>query len=657
MKRSATILKTDVSGAIGGYYKQIYMAIYELLNLREDSSSIGIECGADIRIFHNNGSKESIEVKFYKDDIGPYSIEIAKTIYNFYCQTYSDMKFKFCTNTGKPNLNLFNELSSKLNTDEIQHEKIKYIAHLLIKFALTKDKQTKERLKNTAKKRNISCGKSNCKLCNKCISNIIEDFISTDITKLNELIPINTSVDFTSFATRIQFCFEDQNKLQSIADIKTKIINSLKENFKYQTKELDDIILNSITHKIAMEFFDSTVANSIIKNSKQLDYLHHKKISKKDVISYINDYKDYLDDFREDILELKLIGLIEKENLNKEKILYDFSTEYKDFQLLKKHVGILNSSSLKEYFIRVKRKFRSETDLNALIKRFIWYDKGFGLVAYLMNLKINKISIHPDQLFIRAEPNEFLRIENKSYYDFQKISMYLEANSRSSDEFYRYLTIEDMSFLEAISEACLTPFIDVTKLEKTHTMDEYEKINNIPSSTIEQLKSLIANQNHILIICSATLNKKPFLNALFSCIPTKQSSYIIAEDFHSLPAIFLNSEYNILDSLKSDYLDILQIFSKLTSRHDKTILMIDNYELDATIEYNNMKLMLQNSKSLITKKHVDVSYFPKKPTFQNICELLYKQTNLDYSIFDTFIMISNNYVNQNRQDIITVVSK
>lgn len=46
--------------------------------------------------------------------------------------------------------------------------------------------------------------------------------------------------------------------------------------------------------------------------------------------------------------------------------------------------------------------------------------KGFGLIAYLMNLKINEISIQPEQLFIRAEPDEFLRIENKNYYDFQK---------------------------------------------------------------------------------------------------------------------------------------------------------------------------------------------------------------------------------------------
>ncbi|MEC0072097.1 hypothetical protein P4L12_23590 [Bacillus cereus] len=290
-----------------------------------------------------------------------------------------------------------------------------------------------------------------------------------------------------------------------------------------------------------------------------------------------------------------------------------------------------------------------------MINRFIWYGKGFGLIAYLMNLKINEISIQPEQLFIRAEPDEFLRIENKNYYDSQKISMYLEANSRSSNEFFRYLTIEDMSFLEVISQACLTPSIDIFKLEKTHTMDEYQKINNIPSTTIEQLRNLISNQNHILILCSATLNKKPFLNALFSCIPTKQSSYIIAEDFRSLPALFLNSEYNILDSLKSDYLETLNIYSLLTSRHDKTILLIDNYELDATVEYNNIKLILQNSQSLITKRHIDICYLPKNPTFENVCELLYKQTNLDYSIFDAFIMIGNRYVNHRKQDVVTIV--
>ncbi|NYS75881.1 MULTISPECIES: hypothetical protein [Bacillus] len=441
----------------------------------------------------------------------------------------------------------------------------------------------------------------------------------------------------------------------SIQILKKKIINSLKENFKCLTKELDDVILNAIANKIAMEFFDSTVANSLFKNKDVVDYREHKKISKKDVIAYINDYKEYLDEYIEDILELKLIEIEEKANLNEENILSNFNIEFQDFKSLKKHVDILNSSSIKEYFIKIKRKFRPETDLNALINRFIWYGKGFGLIAYLMNLKINEISIQPEQLFIRAEPDEFLRIENKNYYDFQKISMYLEANSRSSNEFFRYLTIEDMSFLEVISQACLTPSIDIFKLEKTHTMDEYQKINNIPSTTIEQLRNLISNQNHILILCSATLNKKPFLNALFSCIPTKQSSYIIAEDFRSLPALFLNSEYNILDSLKSDYLETLNIFSLLTSRHNKTILLIDNYELDATVEYNNIKLILQNSQSLITKRHVDICYLPKNPTFENVCELLYKQTNLDYSIFDAFIMIGNRYVNHRKQDVATIV--
>ncbi|HDX9535345.1 TPA: hypothetical protein ROX87_004815 [Bacillus thuringiensis] len=648
-------MKTDVSGAIGGYYQQIHIAVLELLNLKKETSSVGIECGADIRIFHEDGSKESIEVKFYKGDLGPYSMEIAKTIYNFYQQSYSDIKLRFCTNTERPNLEFFNKLDSKLYSYEIQKEKIKYIAHLLIKFILTKDKQLKEKLMNTIKKKNISCNKTNCNLCNKCISNFIEYFIATDITKLKEFITIDTNIDFTSFATKIQFNFENENKLQFNTNIKKKIINSLKENFKCLTKELDDVILNAIANKIAMEFFDSTVANSLFKNKDVVDYREHKKISKKDVIAYINDYKEYLDEYIEDILELKLIEIEEKANLNEENILSNFNIEFQDFKSLKKHVDILNSSSIKEYFIKIKRKFRPETDLNALINRFIWYGKGFGLIAYLMNLKINEISIQPEQLFIRAEPDEFLRIENKNYYDFQKISMYLKANSRSSNEFFRYLTIEDMSFLEVISQACLTPSIDIFKLEKTHTMDEYQKINNIPSTTIEQLRNLISNQNHILILCSATLNKKPFLNALFSCIPTKQSSYIIAEDFRSLPALFLNSEYNILDSLKSDYLETLNIYSLLTSRHDKTILLIDNYELDANVEYNNIKLILQNSQSLITKRHVDICYLPKNPTFENVCKLLYKQTNLDYSIFDAFIMIGNSYVNHRKKDVITIV--
>lgn len=146
-------MKTDVSGAIGGYYQQIHIAVLELLNLKKETSSVGIECGADIRIFHEDGSKESIEVKFYKGDLGPYSMEIAKTIYNFYRQSYSDIKLRFCTNTEKPNLEFFNKLDSKLYSYEIQKEKIKYIAHLLIKFTLTKDKQLKEKLINTIKKK------------------------------------------------------------------------------------------------------------------------------------------------------------------------------------------------------------------------------------------------------------------------------------------------------------------------------------------------------------------------------------------------------------------------------------------------------------------------------------------------------------------------
>ncbi len=645
-------MKTDVAGAISGYYKQIYIAIKELLNLKDNNSSVGIECGADIRIFNSNSTNESIEVKFYKNNIGLYSPEISKTIYNFYWQTYGDRRLHFNTNTQNPNKDIFKKHKGVFYLNE--DSGMLYILHLLIKHEINKSKNNN--IGEYFKSNSIYCEKCGDNPCDMCISKFIKKYINIYPMYFNKIIKINSKVDISNFVPKISFTFENKYKDNSIAILKKEIKSLLRENYKELVFELEDIILEAIIHKIAMSFFDSTVFNSIIENPSA-DYKKHKKISKLDVKDFICNYKMFLEEYKEDVLELKIYDLVEKANLDEEKILLKFKQEFDEYMASKGRLEVYNAATIKQYFKDIEMKFKTEDERNELVNRFELYNKGFGLIGYLMSLQINEISVQKDKLYLRAEYERFLSMNNSGYYDFDNLSKYINTNKQSENEYYRYMELEECSFLECISESCVTPFIKIDKLEKKISLEEYQIINSIPLEVIEEIKELVSSNKNLLIISGATTNRKPFLNAMLSSIPKKHSFFTIAEDLLSLPIICKEKPHVIADSLKENYNENLKKMAITSSICDKCISLIDNYELSDEVIFNNLKFLLEQNKCLIGTLHRDVWNYRKMTSFETVCKNLSIFSDIDFSIFDSFILLDNYFVEGQKQDVIRIINK
>ncbi|MCY8323197.1 hypothetical protein MOD04_20810 [Bacillus inaquosorum] len=587
-------------------------------------------------------------MKFHKNKIPLYSYEISKTIYNFYWQSYDDIKLIFYSNTEKPRSNIFEKNGVLKKT---------FILHSLIKYHFNLNKQNKEKISKHIKRSGISCNECTTFYCNNCITNFVRQNIDFYPSAFKELIDINENVNIDEFTYKIQFVFEDKGKIESIAFIKGELLKLLKDNFKRYTRGLDDFILEAIIQKIAISFFDTTVFNSIIKNKETLDYQNHKKLSRENVIEFINNYTDFLYEYKTDVLELEILELVEEANLDKEKILFKFKQEYKEYLKSKKFIHIYNSSSIKEYFKKNGMRFKTEAKGNEVVKRFILYNEGLGLIAYLMTLKINQLSIFEDKLFIRANFDKFLFIKNERYYEYKFISKYVNKNKKSENDFYRYAQIGDISLLETISENCLTPSIKIDKLGDLITLDEYQKINKIPSDSISKLKDIVSTNTNILIISSPSINKKPFLNALISSIPHNLSSLIIAEDITTLPEVGLQNQFVIVDSLKEDYETNIVKLSSMIGINDKCIALIDNYELDHNIIHKHQVLLLNKAKSLITMLYRNPKKFRGEMTFEKINKELSLFKKKDFSMFDYFIILDNYYVQKNKQDVIRIIGK
>ncbi|KMY31864.1 hypothetical protein ACZ11_06650 [Lysinibacillus xylanilyticus] len=653
-------MTTDVAGSINGYYKQIYLAIKELLKLKDDNSSVGIECGADIRVFNANNMNESIEVKFYKKNIGLYSPEISKTIYNFYTQTVDDRRLYFNTNTKVPSTDIFKEDGEIFYLNK--EEGISYILHLLIKYETNKSKANT--IREYFIKVGIVCDKCAKNACDICISKFIEQFKNQYPMHFDKIIKINPTVQLNQFVEKIGFIFEDRPKDQSIAILKKELKTLLRENYKDLVSDFDDLILEAIIHKIAMSFFDSTVVNSLIKNPS-IDYQTHKKVDKSNVKHFISTYQTFLNEYKEDVLELKIFDIVERSNLDEQKIIFKFNQEFEEYLCSERSLEVYNVATIKQYFRDIEMKFKSEDERNDLAIRFDLYHKGFGLLSYLMSLKVREVSLREDIVFLRGIDEESLSIKNYDYYDYRKISTFIDANKQSEDAYYRYMELEECScsLLECISEYCTTPYIKINKLEMKMSIEEYQIINNIPLEVIEEIKELVSSNKNLLIISPAPLYKNHFFNAMISSIPKRCSFFTIGEDLLSLPAICLGKPHATVDSLKSDYDENIKKIAVAASVYDKCISLIENYSLSDNFSFsdsaafNNFKLLLDKNNCLIGTLKRIVSDFRKMSTFEEVCKDLSILNDVDFNIFDSFILLDNYYVNGKRQDVINIFNK
>ncbi|MEK4110098.1 hypothetical protein ABIC86_002380 [Paenibacillus sp. DS2363] len=150
---------TDVKHSIAGFYFQLLIACYELVNVYEyEDAYVGVECDADVRV--NYGNDQFIEAKFYSDDSFTRNQEaITHTIYNFY-HTYKRTKtsgtFQIKTNVpfATSDFDFFNNWNTK--KFDIPNEYINYVKDCLVyEYADKKEgKEAYEVFKMSYKKSN-----------------------------------------------------------------------------------------------------------------------------------------------------------------------------------------------------------------------------------------------------------------------------------------------------------------------------------------------------------------------------------------------------------------------------------------------------------------------------------------------------------------------
>lgn len=133
----ASNLNTDVPESIAGYYYQTLLAIRELTNLLNDKDAVGIEKGADVRVFIKTGKKISIEAKFYSNELNKSSHAIIHTIFNFYNNSVNEDQLFFETNVVI-NDELLEEISNINDIVDVKDNHIKYISCAIMKESMGK---------------------------------------------------------------------------------------------------------------------------------------------------------------------------------------------------------------------------------------------------------------------------------------------------------------------------------------------------------------------------------------------------------------------------------------------------------------------------------------------------------------------------------------
>lgn len=527
--------KNDVSASIAGYYRQVFEATKEVLYLKNDNDSVGIECGADVRIFKEDGSKQSIEVKL-KKDVGMYSKDLFQTMYNFKEFAPNDIKLQFKANT-KP--------------FEIDNKE-KYILHLFLKYYMGiryKDKMNS--IKEWHKQNSEKCEYRGCtadKICVKCLDGLVE-YIMNNSNKLNMYIPSFDSMEeFKFFVKKVDLQFEGVDKLTSFENIQKNILSQIDKLVqRYCNKRLDIKMLENIMHRIIIKFLDSSVLNSLEKGEKDPAYKDVKKVKFVEIIGVIKNHEKQWDEVEENILNqyFKVFDSLHEEKLDVNLILESFHQDFRRFQEFNVNVEEVSEFNIIKYLDESNTRFFSRTEKNKLIKRFMKYSQGFGIIAYIMDEDITVIDISKRNLFVENYLEEKISIENNRLYKFDDIYNILENDHKSNNGILKATVINNFYCL------IKQDFIQITKCKNNISYIDYISINEIEENIITEISSLLINKKSILALKRGPKDARNLFNLFIELIPKNFSLGFISEDLRNVPSN-INENVFIIDTLKLD---------------------------------------------------------------------------------------------------------
>ena len=309
---------TDVHGSIAGYYYQVLLACRELSILTDQDGCVGVEAGADIRII-KSGKRISVEAKFHKDNMSKFSPDIVKTIYNFYLNSSDDEELIFTANVGLTKQEYKDLLVDNWRNQDFNDIKVDFIKKCLLRHCIEHDTKGKFLLyvNEVNQKEGITEEKGNKYYVEKLESEVF------DIkTKEYEAYSIfYGKADYISFSNKLKFIFENQDKQDSIRNLRCQIIENIRKNY-FEESAIDKAIGEDIIDALVYEFFTSITYNSMLTKPKFLDL---KKVSIKDLKDCIKNYKLRLEGYNKVFEKENILRAFEEEE---QAFLESIRTEY-----------------------------------------------------------------------------------------------------------------------------------------------------------------------------------------------------------------------------------------------------------------------------------------------------------------------------------------
>lgn len=270
---------TDVHGSIAGYYYQVLLACKEITDHTSGVVKVGIESGADVRVFTKDDNTKSIEAKFYKTSMSKYHKDICKTVYNFYLNSFNDIKLEFKTNT-KPT-SVCKDFFRKWNNGNSDESQIEFIKTCILKQSFLSCDCSKEKLE-TYLKTAVGAEKSKDALIRKIIG-------SNSEYKFAEYSNFNKNVNLKAFSSKLSFIFDSKDKYDSISELRSIIANNI--GVFAQREGLPYSLENS---NIIIDLLVDTFFLTIVKNSREtkpnLEELH--MVSVDDLRNCITNYEN-----------------------------------------------------------------------------------------------------------------------------------------------------------------------------------------------------------------------------------------------------------------------------------------------------------------------------------------------------------------------------
>lgn len=576
-------LNTDAHASIAGYYKQVYVAIEQLTQLSNDEDSIGLECGSDVTCFFRDGSFNAREVKFYKSDFSKFSPEICKTIYNFYINGYKGESMFFCTNSGFKSESRYNSWDS--------NKKIAYIIECLLRHNVTVDATYKLASDNLKSMNNEL--KSN-------FYGLLTEKIMKGEVEASVHMHINPELEYKEFAEKINFEFEELDKVESINASKERSLLFLRL-FIDNNMEIDiaEDALMPILHRLADEFFECCVKNSMRRSYQErgINYSEYNKITISKLKEIITDYSKYVDRYSEDILEKKIASFFDQ--IDEKELKSKYLKEKKLFEQYAKTHQKYNSNDLKKWLNARGEKFANANDLNEFLDRCELYFYGLGFIGMLVSEKLF-IDVHENNLFLEEKNGRSFSIKNENLYNIQSIIKFIQDNLRE-----KFDGVE-IAFVKATTFTNFTfPTRPYVQIETSHsrglTLEEYISSYNTPilpdksSHLIELLENIIKDKCNLLVIGGGSTLKHRLHNALLSL--TTHSDNIIS--------YYENNRFKLSDDKQVQHMAIFDLVyvkkftnlkNKITSarEYDYKFFNLDNYHY---IENSVLDIVLEEFKN------------------------------------------------------------